>query len=332
MKQINASRLTQIIKWIILLIVLILLVNYLIKHRHEFHFLTEIELEYIIPVVLLTVFVLLLSCLRFDMMLTHVAHRMPRYTVFKYFVLGRIINRFLPYGGSVYRAIMFKKSDGVSYKKYVASNVAFDWLNLFYSTLFGIVVVGVLDPRLMIRSVPLLPLFLGALVLLVTGIPLVKAILIRFGRSASSGPFKARVDEMSEIVDRFTDVLRNQKIFFANSIIISLVVGCSLVSFTLLFKSVGVDTDVAVLLVYLIILRFFSAMRITPANLGIREFLLGYLTFSLGIGAAEGVAVSIMMRLVTLCVQGFMSLGIFVLGGAGRLLSGKKGWGRNENI
>jgi uncharacterized protein (TIRG00374 family) len=266
------------------------------------------------------------------MMLVHVSHRIPRNTVFKYFIFGRIINRFLPYGGSVYRAIMFKKSDGVSYKKYMASNVAFDWLNLFYSTLFGVVAIGMFDPQLKIRSIPLLPLFIGALVLLILGIPLAKIVLTRVTCSVSNDSFKMRMNEISEIIDRLIDVLRNRKIFFSNSIIISLIIGSSLISFFLLFKSIGVDTDIAVLLVYLIILRFFGAMRITPANLGIREFLLGFLTYSLGAGAAEGIAVSIMMRLVTLCVQGGMSLGIFAVEGASRLFLGKKDVGRNENI
>ena len=324
MKQIKVPNLAQSVKWIILSAVLILLVNYLIRHSHEFHFLTKIRMEYIIPVILLNIFVLLLSCYRFDMMLVHVSHRIPRYTVFKYFIFGRIINRFVPYGGSVYRAIMFKKSNGVSYKKYIASNVAFDWLNLIYSTLFGVVVIGVYDPQLKIRSIPLLPLFIGALVLLIVGIPLAKTVLTRFSRSVPAGSFKVRVDEISEIFDQFIYVLKNRRIFFSNSIIISLIIGISLISFNLLFKSIDVDTDLAVLLVYLIILRFFKAMRITPANLGIREFLLGFLSYSFGTGAAEGIAVSIMMRLVTLCVQGGLSMGIFAVEGAHRLFRGDK--------
>jgi hypothetical protein len=72
-----------------------------------------------------------------------------------------------------------------------------------------------------------------------------------------------------------------------------------------------VDPNLVVLLVYLVIIKFFRVMRITPANLGIREFLLGFLSFSMGAGAAEGIAVSVMMRMVTLCVQGGLSLLLF---------------------
>ena len=311
MKQIKIPNTARIIKWIILAVVLVLLIQYIIQHNHEFGFLKKIRIEYILPVILLNIFGLLLSCYRFDMMLTHVSPRIRHYTVFKYYIFGRFINKFIPFGGSVYRAIMFKKSDGVSYKKYIAISASFDWLNLIYSTLLGIVIIGVYDPQLKIRSVPLLPFFVLVLVLLILGIPLVKKLHAFVQRSGSSGLFKKRLGETAEIIGRFIDVLKNRPIFFSNSIIISLIIGTNLVSFYLLFKSIGVNTDLAVLLVYLIILRFFRVMRITPANLGIREFLLGFLSYTLGTGAAEGVAVSIMLRLITLCVQGGLSLGIF---------------------
>ena len=320
----KVTSLAQIIKWIILAVVIILLINYLIKNSHEFSFLKKIRIEYIIPVILLNIFNLLLSCSRFYMMLTHVSHRIPLYTVFKYFIFGRFINKFIPYGGSVYRAIMFKKTDGVSYKKYIASNISFDWLNLIYSTLLGVAVIGFYDPQLKIRSIPLLPLFIGALLLLILGIPLAKKVLTLINRSVSASFFRKRMNETADIIDGVVDVLKNRIIFFSNSIIISLIIFSTLISFHLLFKSIGVNADLTVLLVYLIILRFFRVMRITPANLGIREFLLGFLSYFLGTGAAEGIAVSIMMRLITLCVQGGLSLGIFAAEGIYRFFVPEK--------
>ncbi len=324
MRRPKVTSLAQIIKWIILAVVIILLINYLIKNSHEFSFLKKIRIEYIIPVILLNIFNLLLSCSRFYMMLTHVSHRIPLYTVFKYFIFGRFINKFIPYGGSVYRAIMLKKSDGVSYKKYIASNVSFDWLNLIFSTLLGVAVIGFYDPQLKIRSIPLLPLFIGALFLLILGIPLAKKVLTLINRSVSASFFRKRMNEIAEIIDGVVDVLKNRIIFFSNSIIISLIIFSTLISFHLLFKSIDVNADLTVLLVYLIILRFFRVMRITPANLGIREFLLGFLSHFLGTGAAEGIAVSIIMRLITLCVQGGLSLGIFAVEGISRFFVSEK--------
>ena len=310
MKQRKIPSLASVIKWLILAVVLVLLINYIIRHSQEFHFLKKIRLDYIIPIFLLNILCQFLSYYRFDMMLTYVSHRIPRYTVFKYFIFGRFINKFIPHGGSVYRAIMFKKSDGLSYNKYIASNVSFDWLNLIYSTLFGVLVVGLYDPRLKAFSIPLLPLLVVVLVLLAFAFPLAKTVVTHVNRRLSAGSFQRRTHELARIIDRVLDVLKNRPIFFSNSVIIALLIVSSLISYLLLFKSIGVDANLAVLLVYLIILRFFRVMRITPANLGIREFLLGLLSYSLGTGAAEGIAVSIMMRLVTLCVQGGLSLGL----------------------
>jgi len=324
MRKSKMPNLAQIIKWLILVLVLALLINYIVQHSHEFHFLKNIRQKYIIPVVLLNIFGQFLSYFRFDMMLTYVSHRIPRMTVFKYFIFGRFINKFFPYGGSVYRAIMFKKSDGVSYKKYIASNVSFDWLNLIYSTLFGVLVIGVYDPQLKIRSLPLLPLFITVLILFSIAVPLAKTVLTRINRHVSESRFHQRVHELAEIIDRVLDVLKNRPIFLSSSVIIALLIGSSLISYHLLFKSIGVDANLVVLLVYLVIIRFFRVMRITPANLGIREFLLGFLSYSLGTGAAQGVAVSVMMRLVTLSVQGALSLIVFAADSASRFLRPKK--------
>ena len=109
----KSPRPAQIIQGAILVVVLVLLVRYLVTHGSEFSAITRIKLKYLLPVILLSGFNLLMACARFHMMLTHLSHRIPFSTVLKYFTHGRFLNRFLPFGGSVYRAIMFKKSDGV---------------------------------------------------------------------------------------------------------------------------------------------------------------------------------------------------------------------------
>jgi hypothetical protein len=310
----------QIIKAIILVVALILLINYIVTHRADFGAITGIQLKYILPVLLLSGINLLLSCMRFRMMMTHLAHRIPFLTVLKHFAHGRFLNRFLPMGGSVYRAIMFKKTDGVSYKNYVAINLSFDWLNILCSSLLGILVLAIYDPGLSLRSVPLLPLFGAVLLLLIVSLPMAAAGIRMAGRVFSSPAILKRCEEASEIVAGVRRVLKNRAIFLSNSVIITLIIAGTLASYHLLFKSIGVDTDPVVLLVYLIILRFFRIIRITPANLGIREFLLGFMTHTLGTGAAEGVLVSLLMRLVTILVQGALSLGFVAAAGIKKLL------------
>jgi len=307
----KSSRPTQVIKGAILVVVLVLLVYYLVSHGAEFNAIAKIELKYILPVILLSGFNLLLSCIRFHMMLTHLSHRVPFSTVLKYFTHGRFINRFLPLGGSVYRAIMFKKTDGISYKKYVAINLSFDWLNVLYSALLGVFVLTLYDPRLSIRSIPLLPFFGAVLLLLISAFPAALRVLAFIKRFLTSASVRKRMDEAAEIIEGVRSVLKNRTIFLGNSVIITLIIVSTLIGYHLLFKSISVETDVVVLLVYLIILRFFRVIRITPANLGVREFMLGFLTYSLGTGAAEGILVSLLMRLVSLLVQGGLSIGIF---------------------
>ncbi len=313
MLQLKITRPARLIKSALLVIVLVLLVNYLVTHSSDFSAISKIKLKYILPVILLSCIGLLLSSIRFYMMLTYLSHPIPFITVLKYFTQGRFLNRFLVFGGSVYRAIMFKQSDGISYKKYLAINLSFDWLNMLYTALLGVIVIAVYDSHLHIRAIPLLPVFGIVCVLLILAFPVAKAIISLLNRAVSATSIRARMEEISEIIDGVIRVLKNRTIFLSNSVIISLIIGSSWVSYKLLFKSIAVDTDLVVLLVYLIILRFFRIIRITPANLGVREFLLGFLTYSFGTGAAEGILVSLLMRLVTLLVQGGLSFGFFAV-------------------
>lgn len=309
----------QIVKGIILLVALALLVRYIVTHLSDFEAITQIEFRYILPVILLSGVNFLMSCMRFYLTLTHLAHRIPFLTVLKYFTHGRFLNRFLPLGGSVYRAIMFKKTDGVSYKKYVAINLSFDWLNILTSTLLGVTVIALYDPRLGIGSLPLLPLFGAALVLLIGAIPAAKAALALVGRTVSRESIRKRMDEASEILEGMTSALKNRTVVLGSITFITLIIVGQLICYHLLFKSIAVDTDLAVLLVFLIILRFFRVIRITPANLGIREFLLGFLTYSQGAGAAEGILISLLMRVIIILVQGGLSLVIVAAEGAARI-------------
>jgi len=311
MPQLKLSRPARIIKGTIYVIVLALLIEYLITHRTDFHVLGSIRFEYLLPVFFLSGLGLLLAGLRFRLLLTHVSHPIPFYTMLKYYIYGRFLNRFLPLGGSVYRAIMLKKSDGVSYKKYVASNLAFDWLNMIYSTLLGVAVIAVYDPSLRIGSIPLLPLFCAALVPLILVSPISKAAIAIINRLIPTPSVRKRMDEATGIVEAMTDALKNRSVFAGSSAIITLVLASTLLSYHLLFKSIGVDADLAVLLVYLIVLRISRVFRITPANLGIREFMLGFLTYSLGTGTAEGVLTALLMRLIQFLVLGALSIGMF---------------------
>ncbi len=302
----------QIIKGIILVVVLVLLIEYLTTHWSEFRTLGSIRLEFFLPVTLLCCFALLLTSVRFHLFLTQVSHRIPFYTMFKYYTYGRFLNRFLPMGGSVYRAIMLKKTDGISYKKYAASNLAFDWLNMVYSTLLGVVVIAVYDPSLQIGPIPVLPSFGAILVLLLLAFLMARAVFSLLRRLALAPSIRNRLDDASDIVEAMADALKNRGVFMGSSAIITLILAGSLISYHLLFKSIGVDTDFVILLVYLIIIRFVRVFRLTPANLGVREFLLGFLTYSLGTGTADGIMVSLLMRLIAFLVQGGVSLGIFV--------------------
>jgi glycosyltransferase involved in cell wall biosynthesis len=102
--------------------------------------------------------------------------------------------------------------------------------------------------------------------------------------------------------------MKNGPSLLKSSIIITLNVGLTIWGLHLLFASVGLPADIIFLTIYTVTIRLSSVIELTPGNLGVREFVFGLLSSSMGQGAAYGIAISMMWRLITVFAKGILSL------------------------
>jgi uncharacterized protein (TIRG00374 family) len=294
-------------KMLLMVILLVLLAVFVYKHRQEFQFILSINTGYILPSLLLIGAGQVLTAYHFNLVITCVSHPISFFSAFKYFTLGGFINVFVPHGGGVYRAVMFKKDGNIRYRDGISILVSFGWLNSLVSLGLGIVIVALYKPAMQFQGVPVLLFFILLLLVQVLSIRALDLWVQRFHSLRREGLRSIR-QMGGDIVERITTVMKNAPLLLKSIILIGLNVGLTIWALYLLFASIGVPADITFLTIYAVTIRLSSVIELTPGNLGVREFVFGLLSSGMGQGAAQGIAISMMWRLITVFAKGVLSL------------------------
>ena len=292
------------IKWGLLPVVIGLLVFYVLDHRNEFNFLLTIEIKYLFLIVLLDLVGIPLAAYRFHLVLKSISHRIPFLVVFKHHIIGQ----FLPQGGNLYRAVMLKKSDDISYEKYIAVMLSLKWMAHIFSLLLGIIVISIYNPQIKFDKIPLLPLFVVLLLFQVLFVVLSPALYRKCHLKDSLYPLKNYVLKAVSITNRVFNTIKDRTLITNSFLIIFINTSIGIFVLHLFFKSIHSPTNLVTLTIYVIFMRLSTVITLTPSNIGIREFLFGFLSHSMGTGLAQGIAVSVMARIVTFGIQGMLSV------------------------
>jgi uncharacterized protein (TIRG00374 family) len=310
-------RLLAAAKRILLVIILTLLVFYVYTHRREFHFIFSLDVLYLLPVLVLNAVGLISSGYRLYLVLTYFSRPITFLTAFKYFILGGFINKFLPLGGGLFRLMMFKKESQISYRNGISTLISFGWLNALVSLTAGIVIIGISDPASRFQQVPVLAIFLTLLLVQVLSIPVLRYLVnkIQPQRQDSGSGVKResphglhRLMQIGgDIVQHTTDIMKNWPILWRSTLIILFNIGITIVVLHLLFQSINKPIGLTLETLLVVTLRLSSVVELTPGNLGIREFLCGFLTSGLGQGMAPGMTISVMWRLTGMFNKGLLS-------------------------
>jgi len=298
-----------VLKWFLLLVVCTILVLYVVRNRQEFYFILTIRLQYLLPILALSFLEATISGYRFSLILTAVSHRLPFQTALKYYVVGQ----FFPQGGNVYRAVMLKKTDNVGYGRFVSGMFSFKWMNIVFSLLLGIVILAIYRPDIQIQNVAILPLFSIALLLLTVAIPVCNAMYRGLRSLETDSVLLKPLIVVTGVIARTMSMLKSPRLLFWNGLIVGLSACIGIFFLYFFFKSIDAPTDLITVTIYVVVLRAAKVVTLTPGNLGIREFLLGFLSHAGGTGIAQGISVSVMWRLTNLLTVGTMSIIILLL-------------------
>lgn len=303
----------KIARWAILIICTLGLFSFIIKNRSEFHFILNIRLNYLFIILILILVSLSLTCYRYFLTIKAASGQIGFWRCYKYFTIGRFLNKIIPHSGGAFRAIIFKKKDNFSYNKYISSFLSFTWIDIVFSLLFGIILISAYSPTLNIRNINVLGIFIILLILSILIIPLF-GILYRLPHFSNviKNRYQKGYLHIKKAADTILLVIKNRSFVLNSGIITLLTIFLNINLIHLCFRSINIETHIPTLVVFVVLAKLGAIFKITPGNFGIREFIYGFLSGSMGIGIAEGISVSMILRISNFVVQGVLSL-IFIL-------------------
>ncbi len=224
------------------------------------------------------------------------AEKVPYLGWFRVFVLGLFLNRFIPQAGNLYRGVVLKRDYKVSYTDYLTSYISFIWMEICLNFFLALVVVVSTTPYLRIWSWPAW-FFLS---IMMTGIMILPFVFIGFFHV-----FRPRTQKLEWIRRKLREVfqttvknLRDLKYVFVVVVLGIFAFGQHATLHYICFIAFGYSLSLSALALFYALHKLSSNFSITPGNLGIRELAYGVLSHALGIGMAEGIMISAVLRVL----------------------------------
>jgi len=271
--------LKRIRKWfsrLLSLALTIYIIYYIIQNHEHFKVITSLGVPEIMGLFLVILVTTLVSAQRLLLVMKYFDLQEISFSRwFRIFILARFLNRLVPQGGNLYRALTLKKEKGFSLKNYTLSFIGFTWIDLLVTfSLISIVLYGY-QPTLSIGKINLMYASIAAVIILII------TALIYFRRPSA--------------------VKMDWGLLWRNIMLCMITFGLSLLWFYLGFRSVHVSIPIGALAVFTAIIRMGLIVTITPGNIGVLELAYGTLSSALGFNFATGVMVAAVTRAVSFC-------------------------------
>ncbi len=249
--------------------------------------------------------------LRFQIVMEKCSGRkLPSWPWMKLFIVGRFLNTVFAQAGNVSRGVILKRDYGVSYTRYIAANASMAWMDTGMNLLLATYIVLISNRGFRIGSVAAWKVLGIATFVTIAGPILFEAAFrrLRFRRRPTVWLHEKTAEVLRVSVDNLADSAYLLKLFSLGLAIFARTV----LMFHLYFLTIGLRVDPAALAVFYALFKLSFYVNLTPGNLGVQELAWGFLSEQMGIGMAQGVAVSAFVRVISTGV--ILVLGI-VLGG-----------------
>lgn len=303
--QTHHSKRLKILKNLTLLLVSVFLCVFIITNRDDFLILLSLDIPDLLKLCALNFLFLVILSLRFFVTLLPLSNRITFLDCFHYFVAGRFLGSFIPQGANIYKSVSLKLRNEINYKKYIAGIFIFYWFNLAFSFFIGTLIMALWAPGLKIGRINVCYLFLALTLMCIISLPVLRGIQQLGFLNRDWYIFK----QVRYTIQEGRALMRNKNLIIANVLLVfaDTLVGIGILY--LCFRSMSIESTLPKLTLYLVLMRLANVVAITPGNIGVREFLFGYLTKTTGITMAAGISASIILRVVAFFVEGSISLG-----------------------
>lgn len=309
------------LQWLIASVCVLGIIWFFAKNKEKISLLLEIDTVCIAKLIALTLAGHLIYTFRFQLVLEKCGKKkIPIPELVRIVILGRYLSTFIPQAGNLYRGIVLKSDYGISYTRYASSFLSFTWLEICFNLLLALAVstVGPYTPRFGKLHASIV---LGAIFFCVAILPVLAKTLLGFVKFRNSRLMWCH-GRLSELFSVISDSFSDSVFLLKFGITGLLTFGTSIAILHVSFMAIQMHTQIPVLAFFCVVLQFFNQIVITPGNMGVREIAYGIISDQTNIGAAEGIIVSVIIRMAGTVV--IIVAGTF-LGGLGLLKTSKPG-------
>jgi len=305
------KKIANILRWIIAVICLAYIVNFFCKNTEELKKLSLFQPIILVYIILLQLIYHTLNGMKFKIVLEKCSNKKVKFLPWmKIFILGRFLNTVIPQSGNIYRGITLKKQFDVSYTRYISGYSSFAWMEIFVNLFIAALAIFLINPGFRIGSLSAWKTLIF-LSLISLAFPILIELIfnkITFKNQNLNWLHSKLAEVITVSVSNLKDPVYMLKIVLFTIIIFAR----TCLAFYLYFKVFNLDVSLPALLVFCSLFKISAFIIITPSNIGIQELAYGFLCEKMEIGAAQGILVSALIRVVSVSV--IIILGI-ALGG-----------------
>ncbi|HEG42738.1 MAG TPA: flippase-like domain-containing protein [Phycisphaerales bacterium] len=298
-----------IIQWVLAASCILYLVRFFAKNTEGLKLVLDLNPLYVLGIALLVVLGHLIFAWRYRIILIKCSEKtLPFLPLAKMIILSRFLGVFAPQAGNIYRGVVLKKQHRISYTTYASSFFSITWFDTCLNLIFALIIILAIKPELELGGTRAW-LGLLALIILIGLIPFITEQILRkikvknryllWVHGRLSEMFNVSVSAVSD-KSYLVKMVLTGVISFVNTIIM----------FYICFHALGISITLPVLSLFYVILRLCNSIQITPGNIGIREIAYGILSSYMQIGMAEGILVSVAMRIISLVVISVMGIAL----------------------
>jgi len=287
----------RVFQWLIALVALALACNILLGRETELRRLTGFAIWQLAAVSVLVGVNQFIYAFRFLVIIRVVGDvGISYWSWFKIMIVGRFANILLAQSGNVYRAVALKGRYRLPYTDYVNISVFFAWVDALLTFVLAFALIVTFMPGLQLGGINAAAA-VGTLVGATAVLPLLAEKILKALRPGKGLPATVH-EKLHGVFATMTHHGRDAGLMAGVTLLGLLLFTVSVVLYSILFSGVGCAINLARIALFLAVCKVTSFVVITPGNIGIRELVFGGLGEALGIGMAQGVMVSAVLRVV----------------------------------
>lgn len=305
----TAGRYRTYLRWVLAAVILAYVVYFLFKNKSQLTSLKQISPLMLLGLFIFNLFNNLIYAWRLHIIIRKISGVvLPVFSWLKFFLISRFLGLYAGQAGNIYRATVLKSRYNISITKYISSFVFITWIDTCLGILFGVAVISIFAPTMMLFGLNAI-----GLLLIVFIVQLIVPLMIYWilSRIKLSGRFLTWLHgRLSLMVNVMASSLKDPVYLFKVSLTGFISFINSTIVIYLCFWGLGLDISLSGAALFFTVAKLSNRLIITPGNLGIREVVYGVVSEQVGVGMSQGILASVVIRVVNLLTTTVLGIAV----------------------